>query len=187
MTSLIESPFVAPGQLDDPLWLLATALVSVYVVFAYAFYWPKGTLSHGRPLHPGFVLLFGILWGGCQGQLVLAIFRLIQSAELATIWTVLIMLLVYSTLTALWHSRFWDIHVSPDHNIYEWNARKVLVAHTPFLILAVTHLALFDNAALFVVWQIMALVTSSYVMRFPAPSDPESPAHDGAGVRQSAE
>ncbi len=186
MQSLIDAPLALPSQLDSGLWWGGTAVVTVYVIFAYTWFWPKGTLNHGRALHPGHVIVFGVLWGACQGQLVLALFRLIESIGLDALWNVLIMLGVYSIITALWHSKFWDIYVSPDHNIYEWNARKVLVAHVPFLVLSITHLALFNNALIFVIWQVIALLASTYVMRFPAPTDPDSPAHDGAGVRQSA-
>ena len=186
MQSLLNSPVLTDQQTGDPVWWSATLLVTAYVVFAYLYFWPKGTLKHGRPLHLGLVLIFGFLWGACQGQLVLAMFRLIESAGLADGWNVLILFIVYSALTAVWHSRFWDVYVSPDHNIFEWNVRKVLVAHVPFLLLSVTHLAVFDNAAIFVTWQVIALTASTYVMRFPAPGDPETPAHDGQGVRQSA-
>lgn len=187
MQSLTSTPVVSELQLSDLTWWVSTALVTAYVVFAYFYFWPKGTVNHGRPMHLGLVLIFGFLWGACQGQLVLALFRLIESGGLAGGWNVLIMFAVYSGLTAAWHSRFWDVYVSPDHNIFEWNVRKVLIAHVPFLLLSVTHLAVYNNAAIFVAWQVVALTASTYVMRFPAPGDPETPAHDGQGVRQSAE
>ena len=186
MQSLLDAEIATTPQMRDTLWWSATGFITAYAVFAYCYIWPKGTLSHGRPLHLSYVILFGVLWGGCQGQLVVAIYRLIDSFGLNLFSDVLIMLLAYSTLTAAWHSRFWDIYVSPDHNIYEWNTRKVLIAHIPFLVLSVFHLAVFDNAAIFVMWQIIALLASSFVMRFPAPGDPEMPAHDGQGVRQAA-
>jgi hypothetical protein len=185
MQSLISSPVIDESQSGHVVWWLATAGVTAYVVFAYFYFWPKGTVSHGRPLHLGLVLLFGFFWGACQGQLVLAIFRSIESIELAAYWNILIMFIVYSVLTAAWHSRFWDVYVSPDHNIFEWNARKVLVAHVPFLLLSLTHLAIFNNALIFVAWQIIALTASTFVMRFPAPGDPETPAHNGQGIRLS--
>jgi hypothetical protein len=186
LQALLQSPVVSEAQLSDLVWWASTALVTAYVLFAYCYFWPKGTVDHGRSLHLGPVLLFGFLWGACQGQLVLAMFRLVESAGLAAGWNVLIMFIVYSVLTAAWHSRFWDVYVAPDHNIFEWNARKVLVAHVPFLLLALTHLAIFNNALVFVAWQIMALTASTYVMRFPAPGDPETPAHDGQGIRRPA-
>ena len=161
-------------------------LVTAYVLSAYLYVWPKGTINHGRPLHLGSVLIFGFLWGVCEGQLVLAMFRLIESIGMAAGWNVLIMFVVYSALTAIWHSRYWDVYVSPDHNIIEWNVRKVLIAHVPFFLLSVTHLAIFNNAAIFVAWQVIALMASTFVMRFPLPGDRETPAHDGQGIRQSA-
>lgn len=185
MESVFSGPVATSPQLNDDLWRIATGFVTAYALFAYVYVWPKGTLSHGRPFHPFYVLLFGVLWGGCQGQLVVAIYRLIDSFGLGIFSDFLIMLLAYSTLTAIWHSRFWDVYVSPDHNIFEWNTRKVLIAHVPFLVLSVLHLAIFDNPAIFVAWQIIALLASSIAMRFPAPGDPETPAHDGQGVRST--
>jgi hypothetical protein len=186
MQSLLTSPVVSEQQPSNLTWWGATMLVTAYVLFAYLYVWPKGTINHGRPLHLGSVLIFGFLWGACEGQLVLAMFRLIESIGMAAGWNVLIMFVVYSALTAIWHSRYWDVYVSPDHNIFEWNVRKVLIAHVPFFLLSVTHLAIFNNAAIFVAWQVIALMASTFVMRFPLPGDPETPAHDGQGIRQSA-
>lgn len=183
LQDLWQQPIALASQLADPLWWLATILVSAYVVFAYVYYWPKGTVTHGRSLRPFAVLLFGFLWGFAQGQLVLVIYDLIEGLGLSAVWNVVIMFGVISNLTAVWHSRYWDIYVSPDHNVYEWNLRKVLVAHTPYLLLSVTHLAIFGNAALFVAWQVLALTASAFAMRFPAPNDADAPAHDGKGVR----
>ena len=79
---------------------------------------------------------------------------------------------IYSVFAGLWQSRFWDVYVSPVHNIESWNMRKVFVCHTPFLVLALTHLGVYGNGAIFVAWQILALMASAWAMHFPAPGDP---------------
>jgi hypothetical protein len=172
LAALGAAPLASDAQINSGFWWLATVGVTSYVVFAYFFFWPKGTLSHGRPLRAGYALLFGFLWGACQGLLMLSVFRFIQSFGLDMLWTVLIMFTIYATFSGLWQSLFWDVYVSPEHNIAEWNLRKVLVCHVPFLILALLHLAVYQNAAIFILWQVMALVKSSWVMRFPAPNGP---------------
>lgn len=168
---LVSGPPATAEQVADPLWWLLTLVVTADVFFAYLWYWPRGTLVHGRPRRPLAGLIFGFLWGFCQGQFMLVVYETIGSFGMAITVNIALMFLAWSTWTALWHSRYWDIRVSPEHNIEEWNLRKVLVSHTPFLLLSVTHYALYSNAALFVAWQIIALTTCTLVMRFPAPSD----------------
>ncbi len=169
-------PVVAPGQASDPYWLLATAVVTSYMAFAYFWIWPQGTVTLGRQLHPGFALLFGLFWGGCQGLLMLTVFRFVASFELGVILNVVIMFVVYSAFSGAWQSQYWDIYVSPEHNIPEWNVRKVAIAHTPFLLLALIHLALFDNGFIFVAWQAIAMMASAWNMHFPSPFDPDTQA-----------
>ncbi len=168
---LLQTPLASGLQLQDACWWAATAAVTAYVGFAYFYFWPRGTLCYGRQLRPAFALFFGFVWGACQGLLMLSVFRYVQGFGLAPQWTVLIMFIVYSTFSGLWQSQFWDVYVSPPHNIEEWNLRKVLVCHVPFLLFALLHLAIYDNAAVFILWQIMALMSCSWVMRFPAPGD----------------
>ena len=179
---LVVDRWFEPAQLADIRWWLATALVSAHVGFAYVYYWPRGTTHHGRPRRPLWSPLFGFLWGATQSQLVLAVWYALASLPVARIWIVIAMVLIYSLWSGVWQSQFWDRYVSPDHNIREWNIRKVLIAHLPFLVLSLIHLALFDNPMLFVIWQTVALVASSWAMRFPAPGDPDAPPHDGLGV-----
>ncbi len=169
---VLASPPATPGQRGDPTWLAATLTVTAYVLFAYGYYWPKGTESRGRPLRPAWTLLFGLLWGISQGLLMLSIFLWLGRAGLTGAVLGIVMFIVYSAFAGLWQSRFWDIHVSPPHNIEAWNLRKVLVCHVPFLVLALIHLTVWGNAAIFVGWQVVALLLSSWVMHFPAPGDP---------------
>lgn len=180
--SLLHEPWFQVQQLSDATWWLATLLVSGYVAFAYLYFWPRGTTDHGRPLHPFHVVVFGVLWGLAQSQLVLSVYVLLQEWLGYRLLLVLVIVLIYSVFAATWQSRYWDVYVSPAHNIREWNARKVLVAHLPFLVLSLLHLVIFQNAALFVVWQIVALTASTWVMRFPAPGDPATPQHEAQGI-----
>ena len=141
-----------------------------------------GTLSHGRPLRIPVAVVFGVTWGLAQGQLALSVYTWIEGLGLSRQWNVAIMFVAYSAFTAAWHSRFWDIHIAPDHNVREWNLRKVLMAHTPFLLLCILHLAIFGNQLLFVAWHVLALTACAWAMHFPAPWDPDRPGHDSRGV-----
>jgi hypothetical protein len=57
--------------------------------------------------------------------------------------------------------------VTPEHNIVEWNGRKVLLAHTPNLIATLTYLTLHGNMGIFILLQTIALLSSTYFMHFP--------------------
>ena len=163
-------------------WLIATLTVSGHAVFGYLYVWPRGTTSHGRPARPLLSLVFGIAWGFAQSQLVLAFYSGI-GAMLETQWlTLIVTVLAWSLFAGLWQSRFWDVYVAPDHNIREWNLRKVIFVHLPFLILTLLHYTVFGNTAIFVAWWVFALATCAWAMRIPAPWDPSLPAHDGRGV-----
>lgn len=168
---LFSEPVVTDGQLADPVWQVLTLVVLAQVVFGYFYFWPKGTVTHGRPRRLLAGIILGFLWGFCQGQLMLVTFDLIATASLGTAVNVGLMFVVWSVWAALWQSRYWDIRIAPEHNIAAWNLRKVLVAHVPFLLLSVTHYALFANTILFVAWQVVALTASALAMRFPAPGD----------------
>jgi hypothetical protein len=182
MTMLLYEPWFEVPQLGNLAWWVATLLVSGHVAFAYLYFWPRGTSDHGRPLHRSHVLTFGVLWGLAQSQLVLSVYVQLSKHIGNPVLLVIAMVIIYSAFAATWQSRYWDVHVSPAHNIREWNVRKVLIVHLPFLILSLIHLGIFENAALFVMWQVVALAASTWVMHFPAPGDPETPQHDGQGV-----
>lgn len=171
LEQLVSARVVTDAQLDDVRWWMSFVVVSAYVRFAYFYYWPKGTVTHGRVLRPGYALLFGFLWGACQGLLFLSLYRYVQSFGTGIIANIAIMFVAYSVFSGLWQSLYWDKYVSPPHNIEEWNLRKVLVCHTPFLLLALTHLAIYDNGAIFVLWQAVAMMASACKMHFPAPGD----------------
>ena len=89
--------------------------------------------------------------------------------------------LVIAAFTGTWHQVFWDVYVAPIHNIEEWNLRKVLIVHTPNLILSLSLLTLFGSGVLVVVAQVIALVGSSVKMHFPAPTDQDT-AMDGTAL-----
>jgi len=168
---ILKQPLVTEIQLGDTRWRIATTIVTAHLLFAYLYFWPRGTLAHGRSGHWLMTPLFGLLWGAAQGMLIIALYLLCQRLGLGDLIAALLTIGIYSGWAGFWQSQYWDIKVAPEHNIEEWNTRKVLVAHVPYLILSVLHLMTFRNDGLFVIWQIVALTASAWVMRFPPPWD----------------
>ena len=152
---------------SSPLYIPLTIACFAVILIGYGYVWPRGTLTHGRSLNLPMVLLFGLLWGISEGTLFVAVWLIITRWVTAQWLVILLVFLILSTFIGLWHALYWDIYVAPEHNIEEWNLRKVLFAHTPNLILTMTHLTLFQNAGLFVLWQTIALLLSTYFMHFP--------------------
>lgn len=149
--------------------MLATAFVTAYVAFAYFYFWPLGTQSFGRSRQPLWAMLFGVMWGVAQSLFLLSLYAL-ALRNLVSAWhAALAVFVAYSAFAGPWQSRFWDVYVSPEHNMPEWNLRKIAVAHVPFLALSLAHLAAFHNPVLIVAWQTIALVASSLAMHFPSP------------------
>ena len=182
---LVETPLVSPGQLANPLWLALTLVCAGVIINSYFFVWPRGTVSHGRPRVIWAQLLFGVVWGISEGQLMLSFWALSEIAGLTGFWAGVSTYLICTVFAGNWHRFYWDIHVAPDHNIREWNLKKVMWAHNPNLILTLVWLGLFGNAGLFVLFQATGLAASTWFMRFPPWWWQDSPQHDPMGLPQN--
>jgi hypothetical protein len=184
MPTLRSVPVVRPDQLSDPLWLACTAALTVVILFGYGVIWRKGTVSYGRPLVLVVVIPFGIAWGFATGELLLSIWSIFEKTGLGPVAAAVGTFLVGGTLNGLWHAKYWDSRVSPDHNILESNQKKILLAHFPNLILSLGHLALFANPYVFILGQVVALTISVLVMHFPpfwGPASAILPQHNPEG------
>ncbi len=62
---------------------------------------------------------------------------------------------------------WWDIHVSPPHNLRATNNGKVLFAHQPFLIASLGFLLVYGNVGIYVILNALALCCSAVALRFP--------------------
>lgn len=156
--------------------------VLAQLLFAYGYFWPRGTTHQNRPQRRLLQAGFGLLWGTAQAVMMLSMFSLLEALLANRLATAAATFFLTATLTGYWHGRYWDIRVAPDHNVREWNLRKVLLAHAPFLMFTLLHYALTANAYMFVAAHALALMASSLVMRFPAPWDPPTPQHQGEGL-----
>ncbi len=164
---LVHAPRVLPEQLANPLWLGLTALWVAATAWGYLYWWPRGTLTYDRKLYLVPQLLFGLVWGLCSAQLTLVLWALVEDFGFARWVTALLVFFLLSGYGQIYQSGWWDIHVSPPHNIRSTNAKKVLFAHMPFLLIALTHFTLFGNALLFAGFHAIALACSAVAMRFP--------------------
>jgi hypothetical protein len=175
---------VEPGS--QLLWYGLFALMFTVATVGYWFVWPMGTRSHGRPLHRWWGGAFGLVWGLSEALLYVTVWSLIRSI-VDSDWTVLASSFVLIALaTGGWHQMFWDRYVAPVHNAAEWNVRKVLLVHMPFLFVSLTFITLFESGLLFIAAQVIALIGSSIAMRFPSPFDPDT-LIDGSPLDESGE
>jgi hypothetical protein len=156
------------GAVDAAWWWLTGAGLA-WAVVGYWIIWPMGTRTYGRPIRPLWVAVFGVLWGASEGMLLLTAWSLIARLDGPPGLTIALSVLATGGFLGLWHALYWDVHVAPEHNIPEWNARKVLLVHFPFLLLALTHLTRYEQGIPFVAMQVVALLGATTAMRFPAP------------------
>ena len=171
LPALVSKPIATREQVSNLYWWLFTFLCVGVIYFAYFYLWVKGTLTHGRQLHLPQVLFFGLFWGLGEGQVLLSAWALTENF-IGNVWlTALVTFLIVGTFKGLWQSQYWDNHVAPEHNIPEWNLKKVLFGHIPNLICTLSYLAVFGNALIFLLLQTAGLMYMTYRMRFPAWSD----------------
>ena len=171
LPALVSKPIGTREQVSNLYWWLFTLLCVGVIYFAYFYLWVKGTLTHGRELHLPQVLFFGLFWGLGEGQVFLSAWAVTEKF-IGNVWvTALVTFLIVGTFKGLWQSQYWDIHVAPEHNIPEWNLKKVLFGHIPNLICTLSYLAVFGNALIFLLLQTAGLMYMTYRMRFPAWSD----------------
>lgn len=164
---LVHVACVPEGYRHDPVWLGLTGLWLAITAWAYVYWWPRGTRTHGRRLYLLPTLLFGLAWGLTSGQLTLVLWALVEDFGLARFVTALLVFVLLAGYGPVYQSGWWDIHVSPPHNIRATNARKVLFAHLPFIAVALGHFTLYGNARVFVGFHAVALACSAVAMRFP--------------------
>jgi len=175
LPAVLHGPLAPPAQLHDAAWRGLTALCAAAVAWGYVIWWPRGTLTHGRRLYPVPAVLFGLVWGTCSALLTLCLWAVVEETGLPRWGVALAVLFLLSGYNQLYQSGWWDIHVSPPHNIRAWNAKKVLFGHLPFMAVTLLHFTLYGNAGLFVLFYAAALACSAVAMRFPPPWEQDGP------------
>lgn len=164
---VLHSPLATADDVANPGWWSGLALCIAAVIWGYVVWWPRGTLTYDRKLYPVTQALFGLTWGSCSALLLLSLWAVVEEFGFSRWITFAVVLFFQSGFSQIYQSGWWDIHVSPPHNIRAWNARKVLFGHLPFMLVTLSHFALFGDAAVFVLLFAAAMACSVIAMRFP--------------------
>ena len=172
--AVFNQPLASAANRSDPGWILFSAGCAAILYVGYFLVWPRGTLSHGRRLDIPAVLIFGSLWGLSESLLFVAVWFAAANLIEPTWLVAVVAFIIISAFSGLWHQLYWDIYVAPEHNILEWNGRKVLFAHVPNLLVTLTYLAIYESFGMFVLFQTIVLLASTYFMRFPGFWSPAS-------------
>lgn len=164
---VLHAPLATAGQLADPAWLALVGVCIAAVIWGYVIWWPRGTLTYDRRRYVVIQSLFGLAWGFCSAQVPLILWAVIEEFGYPRWITAVVVLFLLSGYSQIYQSGWWDIHVSPPHNVRAWNAKKVLFGHMPFLVATLALLGLFGNVGIFVMLHAIAMACSAVAMRFP--------------------
>lgn len=176
LPAIASQPLYTAAQLQDPVWIGLAVLCVALFAWGYLYWWPRGTLTHGRQRYLLASGLFGLAWGACGGLFLLSIYAVIEGFGLPVPAIAVVTLVIVAIYNINYQSGWWDIHVSPPHNIRDWNNKKVLGAHNPFLLATLTWFVLYGNAGLFVLLYACAISASAIAMRFPPFWEADGPA-----------
>ena len=165
--AVFRSPLATAEQLRDPVWIAFAFICFAVFAWGYLYWWPRGTLTHGRKLYFVPALIFGLTWGACGGLFILSLLSILEVFQWPRLVTAIVLLIPVAVYNLNFQSGWWDIHVSPPHNIRAWNNKKVLFAHQPFLIVTFGYLFTYGNLGIYVLLNALAIGASAVAMHFP--------------------
>ena len=165
--TVVQSPLATSEQLGNPVWVSFTVLCFAVVIWAYVFWWPRGTLTHGRKLYFFPTALYGLAWGICAGLLFLSIYSILEHFQFPRIINAVLLVGLLSVYNLNYQLGWWDIHVSPPHNIRATNTGKVILSHNLFLLSSLAYLMIYGNVGIYVLLNACALGASAIALRFP--------------------
>jgi len=165
--TVLDHPLIAAGRLQDTTWIIVVAVCWAVTVWAYVYWWPRGTLTHDRKLYVLPTILHGAFWGICAGLLYLSIYAMLEQFAFPGIVNGVILVAILSAYNMNYQVGWWDIFVSPRHNIRATNVGKVTLSHQPFLLATLTLLIMYGDAGMFVMLSTFAMTSSAIAMRFP--------------------
>jgi hypothetical protein len=164
---VLSNPLIAPGRMDDTTWLIVVAACWLVSAWGYMYWWPRGTRTHGRKLYLLPTILHGFFWGICAGLLYLSMYAVIEQFEFPGLANAVILIAIVATYSLNYQVGWWDIFVSPPHNIRATNNGKVAGAHQPFLVVTLALLIMYGDAGMFLLLYAFAMTCSAIAMRFP--------------------
>ncbi len=165
----INQPLFSSDQITNPYWLFYLSICFVYIFFTYWILWSRMTLTFDRKYYLLIEIIFGMIWGFSTGGLLLSFYHLWSLTGLAS-WIRYI--LTYISI-GVWqyfaHDYFWDVYVSPEHDTPRSIIIKTYVCHIPNVALTLGFLTIWNNYAIYIVFNIFALVATTIFQKFPAP------------------
>jgi len=164
---VVSEPLIATGRLQDSTWLIVVGICWLVSFWGYGYWWPRGTLTHGRQLYLLPTLFHGVFWGLCAGLLYLSVYAMLEQFGLPGIANAVMLVAIVAVYNLNYQVGWWDIFVSPRHNIRATNNGKVAGAHQPFLLATLTLLVMYGDAGMFVLLSTFAMTASAIAMRFP--------------------
>ena len=174
---LLTAPVVTAEQVSSAAWWAYTVFAYAFIGVAYGVVWVRYTVLFDRPRTPAWSALFGVLWGLSSGQLFLAVWLFADDAGLSEPVAWVVTWLLLGAWQPNFHSVYWDHYIAPEHDTPLTQKVKALGCHIPNLVITLTYLALWDNALIFVSFQVIACTAAAVGMRFPAPGHVSTP-HD---------
>jgi hypothetical protein len=170
---VLSRPLIPAGRFDDTIWIIVVTACWIVAIWGYVYWWPRGTLTHGRKLHLLPATIHGVFWGLSAGLLYLSMYAALEQFGFPGIVNAILLVMILSVWNLNYQVGWWDIYVSPRHNIRATNNGKVAFAHQPFLIATLTLLVMYGDAGMYLLLTIFALTSSSIALRFPTISDPD--------------
>jgi hypothetical protein len=171
MEVIIASPIASREQLLDARWWLWLVGLTAFIIFAYWGIWARYTIRFDRKIDLFPQTLFGLIWGTALGQMLVSIWRI--SAMIGRSWEVWQQGLLAYVLIGIWQwllmDMYWDVYISPEHDSPRSIKIKTFFTHIPNVTLCLIFLAIYENYAIFIALQTLALVGCSINMRMPAP------------------
>ena len=171
MLMVLSWPVATPEQLTDPTWKMWVIGLTLLILVAYWGIWARYTIRFDRKLDLLPQTVFGLLWGLSFGQMLLSIWRIV--VMLAPNWVSWQQGILAYVFISLWQwllmDMYWDIYISPEHDSPKSIKLKVPLTHIPNVTLSLIFFIIYQNYAIFVALQTLALLGASIHMRMPAP------------------
>jgi len=170
---VVSNPLATAENLSNTNWIIYTCAGVGIVIWGYIIWWPRGTLTHGRKLYVLPTLVHGVMWGIAAGLLYLSMYALVERLQFPGFVNGLVLVGFVAIYNLNYQLGWWDIHVSPPHNIKATNNAKVALAHNPFLIVALSYFIIYGNAGIYVLLNALAMAASAIALRFPPFWEPD--------------
>jgi hypothetical protein len=171
METVLNFPVATSQQLSDPSWRLWVISLTVLILVAYWGIWARYTIRFDRKLDLLPQITFGLLWGVSFGQMLISIWRIV--VMLTPNWAPWQQGILAYVFISLWQwllmDMYWDIYISPEHDSPKSIKLKVPLTHVPNVTLSLIFFILYQNYAIFIALQTLALLGASIHMRMPAP------------------